>query len=483
MLQPVLVRPRREPGVGDYFELVFGHRRFRAAVLAGLEEVPGIVRDMIDAEVVETQLVENAKREDIHPLEEADGLRLLHETYGFTLEQIAHKITRHVEYVRRRLRLCALVPEVRTMFLAGHLLVGHAELIASLAASIQAKAAEAIGGDDTQPPMGLRNAADEIRRSFLLRLSTAPFQVDDASLLPSAGRCVPDCTKRTGAQGDLFGTAEADDACIDTICFQDKVVASWRREVSSAKKAGREVLKADAKELFTYGDALHWDSPYLRFSDACPQDPKRRTYQDLLGGSAKIFIAKDARGAAVWLIRRSDLADMLARCGHEFKATTASSSKSPRGNAKPPAVSVEREGEQLVLTRCAELLVAKAEKVPLDDTFLRWITEVSLGFLYDAALTVAERRGVKKLEPKNFSGGALRALIVELFAIDDADSRGAVHSDVLKSAASFLKIKLDLKKLEATCEAEVKAKRAGKGAKPKPATTAKKPAKKSRGAK
>ncbi len=87
VLQAVLVRP-----LGADFELVFGARRFRAAKLAGLSHIPATVRELSDAAALELQLIENSKRDDVHPLEEADGYRELHERHHVPIEEIAAKL-------------------------------------------------------------------------------------------------------------------------------------------------------------------------------------------------------------------------------------------------------------------------------------------------------------------------------------------------------------------------------------------------------
>jgi ParB family transcriptional regulator, chromosome partitioning protein len=87
ILEPILVRPK-----GGRFEIIAGERRFRAAVEAGLAEIPCIVRETSDAETMELALIENLQRKDLSPFEEADGLKALAETHGYTHEKMAEKL-------------------------------------------------------------------------------------------------------------------------------------------------------------------------------------------------------------------------------------------------------------------------------------------------------------------------------------------------------------------------------------------------------
>jgi ParB/RepB/Spo0J family partition protein len=106
ILQPVLVRAA---GSKEY-ELVFGARRFRAAKAAGMEAIPAFIRALSDEETLEIQLVENSKRADIHPLEEAEGYHLLHEKYGHSVDEIAAKVGKSRSAVYQRLALRKLCP-------------------------------------------------------------------------------------------------------------------------------------------------------------------------------------------------------------------------------------------------------------------------------------------------------------------------------------------------------------------------------------
>lgn len=135
VLQPVLVRPK-----GQGFELVAGERRYRAAKAAGLAEIPASVRDLSDVAVLELQVIENLQREDIHPLEEAQGYRRLLETKEYTVARIAERIGRSAVYVYDRVKLLQLTKEAQTLFMDGKISAGHAVILARLKPSDQKRA-------------------------------------------------------------------------------------------------------------------------------------------------------------------------------------------------------------------------------------------------------------------------------------------------------------------------------------------------------
>lgn len=125
VLQPLLVRPMPD---GSY-QLVAGERRWRASRLAGLTEVPVVVRDMTEQEAAELALIENLQREDLNPMEEALGYQTLMEGYGMTQEQTAQAVNKSRPAVANALRLLNLPEEVAELVSAGQLSAGHARTV------------------------------------------------------------------------------------------------------------------------------------------------------------------------------------------------------------------------------------------------------------------------------------------------------------------------------------------------------------------
>lgn len=124
VLQPILVRKK-----GDKYEIVAGERRYQASKLAGLKEIPAIVRDIDDAEVFQLALIENLQRSDLTPIEEARGYRQLLDTKGLTQEGLAKILSKSRSAIANTLRLMDLPQEVQDMMEEGQITAGHARAI------------------------------------------------------------------------------------------------------------------------------------------------------------------------------------------------------------------------------------------------------------------------------------------------------------------------------------------------------------------
>ena len=124
VLQPILVRKKV-----DYYEIVAGERRYQAALAAGLEEIPAVVREVSDEEVYRLALIENIQRADLNPIEQAQGFRTLMEQEHLTQEELAHLLSKSRSAIANTLRLLDLPEEVQTLMVEGALTAGHARAI------------------------------------------------------------------------------------------------------------------------------------------------------------------------------------------------------------------------------------------------------------------------------------------------------------------------------------------------------------------
>ena len=122
VLQPLLVRPLPTGG----YQLVAGERRWRASRIAGLKEVPVVIKELSDVETMEIAIIENLQREDLNPIEEAEGLQALIDRCGFTQEDVAVSVGKSRPAIANALRLLKLPPEVRDMTRNGDISAGHA---------------------------------------------------------------------------------------------------------------------------------------------------------------------------------------------------------------------------------------------------------------------------------------------------------------------------------------------------------------------
>ena len=127
ILQPIIVRKK-----GTTYEIVAGERRYQAAKLAGLDEVPVVIRDISDEDVFKLALIENLQRSDLNPIEEAQGYKQLLENNGLTQEEVARLVSKSRSAITNTLRLLDLTDEVQQLMSEGNLTAWHARAILSV---------------------------------------------------------------------------------------------------------------------------------------------------------------------------------------------------------------------------------------------------------------------------------------------------------------------------------------------------------------
>ena len=160
IMQPVLVRKLLSGDNAGRYEIIAGERRFRAARLAGLDSVPVLVRDVPDESAAAMALIENIQREDLNPLEEAEGLQRLVREFGHTHEQAAQAVGRSRSAASNLLRLLNLAEPVQTMLMAGDLDMGHARALLALDRATQITA----GNQIAAKKMSVREAESLVKK-------------------------------------------------------------------------------------------------------------------------------------------------------------------------------------------------------------------------------------------------------------------------------------------------------------------------------
>lgn len=163
LLQAILVRPIAAHNGDARYEIIAGERRFRAAQLAGLTEVPVLVKDVDDEAAAAMALIENIQREDLNPLEEAQGIHRLIADFNFTHEQAAGAVGRSRSAVSNLLRLLNLAKPVQTMLMAGDIDMGHARALLAVDAAMQITLANQV----VAKRMSVREAEKLVVRSTL----------------------------------------------------------------------------------------------------------------------------------------------------------------------------------------------------------------------------------------------------------------------------------------------------------------------------
>jgi len=208
IMSPILVRKLSQgPATGRY-EIIAGERRFRAARLAGLDSVPVLVRDVDDQAAAAMALIENMQREDLNPLEEAQGLQRLIREFGMTHEAAAQAVGRSRSAASNLLRLLNLAEPVQTMLMAGDIDMGHARALLSLERATQITAANQVSAKkmsvreaeslvkklaaefSLQPPKVTKEKSRDVRRveEELSDLLTAEVEVRIKKQIKRGGR-------------------------------------------------------------------------------------------------------------------------------------------------------------------------------------------------------------------------------------------------------------------------------------------------------
>jgi ParB/RepB/Spo0J family partition protein len=272
ILVPLIVRP---VSGNQPYEIVAGERRYRAAQAAELCEIPVRILEMTDEEVLEAQQIENLQREDVHPLDEADGYGRLIDA-GFPAHMIALKLGKPVDYITRRLKLRSLVEFSRQAFSEKLITVDHALLLSKLGSVEQEEAlrytldrgagvktkteqilidsrerAKETGEFSYWEPVSVLELKQHIENALELELKKAPWDLADADLVESAGACTT-CPSNTAANTALFGDLAIEKAtCTDSACFNAKRQAFVTLQIEAVADAGKASVKISHKHSST----------------------------------------------------------------------------------------------------------------------------------------------------------------------------------------------------------------------------------------
>ncbi len=450
------------------FEIVFAHRRVRAARTVGLEEAPVVVREMPDVEAMELQLIENVQREGLSPLDEAEGFRRLlglRRTDGapaHTIHSLAEQVGKTHEHVSRIIMLCKLDGEARKAVAERRLELKIAFELARIPdGEVRAAAARAIlNPEQGKGPLRFGDAVEYIRRNCTRNLRDAKFPTDDADLVPArfridenepegtaryfGGACL-ECPNNSASAREKGSRAHLLGICGNVACFEAKVVADyerWRAKHNNPE-AGKVALTAERNaEVFDDMGALDWRSGLvplnsspdagLLAADKVADAGNLGTWKELTDGKlAEVLIARDPKTG-----RRVEVVDIeSAKAAAELNDNRIfKTSKTPR--IPNTAAGDETHKTQTLATKRADVLARQ-----LDDRLQAEAADkaAALGYLpaggwhllagwvlrvaSNDALRRVERR--RKLEPDTLAlkvpkmqEGEAVALVVEVVLAD-----------------------------------------------------------------
>ena len=427
------------------YEIIAGARRYRAAKAAGLQAVPCRVMDLNDRQALEVQQIENLQREDIHPLEEAAGYRVMLTQLDYTVADIAAKVGKDESYIYRRLKLTDLIPEAQAACWEDTVTPAMAAILARLTPADQKTALEAILGRDW-----LRTAKELnswIQREMMLELKRAPWLKADENLVPGAVPCAV-CPKNTGCSPALFPEIEDGDTCTDKTCYRAKEAAfvARRKAELEEKDPGLRIVSGG------------WN-PYGQKAEV----PGREAYTELT--------AKEAKA-------REDAQKVLVVDGEKAGQTIyvafdrGRSGGIQKTDAEKKAEAKRRAEEKLqaeILKRQVFAVVDAAEQsAEIRGNTLRFIAQrVWDRWSNDARRMITKRRG-GEVDFASMTDEQFTGLLIECCLIDYSD-----YGDKrLQEAAELLEIELEPIAAAARLEAKEKAKPKGKAAESAPAEPA-----------
>jgi ParB/RepB/Spo0J family partition protein len=457
VVTPGLARPT--PDGPTAYEVVFGHCRWAAAAAAELPSMPFVVRELDDVTALELMLVENLRRSDLHPMDEAEGYHQLHEQHGQSVEQIADRVGKSKAYVYARLKLLALRTEGREAFRAGDLDASVALYLARVPGSLQSSALKALrnraqDGDR----ISARTAAWLLQQQFMLQLEKAPFQPGDAGLVAEAGACT-DCLKRTGNQRELFADVESADVCTDPVCYRKKVDAVW--QIRTKDKATPTLSAKETKALWPHGPHMAYQREWIDLADSC-YDAGGKPYKKALAKAMpEVTLARDPDGGVHELVKRVDAEKALKELGLLKKVSPASSGSSSSKPKSKDSVAKEKAKLELAEKVSAAAIVAvvdAAENAKKRTVLVAVVQELAQGSGYVAAA----RRGIKDdaTLKKNIPGmteEGLHGLLVEMALFPDGAHLtwdGRIEKSITDACKAF---GVDLKAIEKKVKAELDA--------------------------
>ncbi len=340
MIEPMIIRAK-----GKLYEIVCGERRFRAATAAGMKEVPTIVRQLTDEQVLDIQIHENLHREDVHPMDEAYGYKFLQDKLKCTIAELAVRVGKTEKYVLNRLKLNDLIPAAQKDIEDGVLPLIYAleigkygpetqELILEKAAYHQRQDYNSRKGqwEYSAERTKLNRFSDMqswINENILLRLSSAPFDRKATNLRKDGLACVA-CPDRSGANQTLFddGLTGKKDACLNPVCWKGKketLVQITRQELADAGSVKISTIPIVNTDRWQTSDGVIGTDDFMIIGDKPDKEYYRQVSAKKCKKLVKAVDISQKRFGKVY-----DICPASSRCGIHHQSSGSSSAKSAK---------------------------------------------------------------------------------------------------------------------------------------------------------
>jgi ParB/RepB/Spo0J family partition protein len=468
VIQPIVVRPvsciedeeRRKAAGSAKFELVCGERRWRGSTIAEKTHIPAVIRELSDHEALKLQVIENAQREDMDALHEAEQLSGLLKSGKSTIAELVAEIGKSRATIYGRIKLLDSPEKAKAAYRSGKLTPQVLLLIARIPNSkVAEEAAERVlKGSPYGEPLSFRQVQNLIAENYMTQLKGAPFDPKDATLVPCAGAC-PGCPKRTGNDKELFADVGRADVCTDPVCFRSKCDAARDRLMARAETEGKMVLSVeDSQALYPHGSYLSQDAPVIELARPCPF-ADGETWQEIVdqlpaGERPSVIVAVDRSGQLHDLIGKKE-------AGEVARVLELASPGQTRGDLSPVAIAQRQQikdarekGEQI--TRTVNLVIDGVVAKPANAKALaRLLLAIAMQDAhFDTCRRVNVRHGfgsVKKDgEPRAYFQARAREADPLAFALETLLwESGMFHQELPKTITEAAKIYgLDLAKIK-----------------------------------
>lgn len=425
IIEPLIVRPAgleahnlMRRGERNYL-LVAGERRLRAAKLAGLKEIPCLVRELTPEEALRLAVLENLQREDVSSLEEAEGFQRLIASKQFTADTLAAKLGKSREHIYGRLRLLKLDKRVLAALDAGQIEASTAGLLAKFHPGLQGEILKRLSTHDC---LSFRDAKAELERE-LRPLATATFltwakgqPAESAAFLTArkpaeTSQACAGCPHNSANMPDLAGQKKP--VCLNATCYELKTETHGRWQLAEAAKAGRPIVELDRRQWDWNGAKTNYTSTWQAVDEEAhdlPWDEKRNKYltwrEWLKGIDHPASLALSPAGVVVELVKPREVRAKLIEMGKLKPKETAGKAATTEERR---AVIVRNKKRRAETARLGAACLAKARQFEELD-FWRWAW-FAVEKDWRMNQTLGESLGVKKT---NVTDATLTAALLAL---------------------------------------------------------------------
>lgn len=464
IINPITVRPIVDGK--KKFEIVSGERRFKAAKAAGLENVPVIVREISDEDVLEIQIIENLQRTDVHPLDEAEGFECLLKSGKYTKETLADRVGKSASFIIKRLQLTKLLDKAKEAFRNEKITWAHAVLLARLTEAQQKEMFKQLMNSIEN--WTTKDFKARIENTYFLKLADAAFDKEDSELVTNAGSCLT-CPKRTGFNKNLFDDVEKDDICTDPQCFKLKVARHLEKKIEVYKESHKDVETGEAVEPkkikmeYNYDAKKDKDFLYENSVKILGRDGVKKKNCD---DTEDAIVVQEKK----WETSSPRLGTMLKVCTNpkckihnpNQQRTSSAPKETPAQKAKREKEAFEREVTDRAEIKALQMVTAKVKLPPTQLTMdiLRFgiLTDISLDdILENNSISVQgtspaqDEKNFQKLFEKKTIEEQFRLLIAAILTEErnDWNNKGKLGKELIK------KNKIDLTKIKAAVRKEL----------------------------